>query len=75
MKTCSWSGGSWSQDGAATSRAGMWQGQPLPKIYQHVISSAVIKALGSRKAKGTGEHRVGGGKNISQTLSFSNKRR
>lgn len=51
--------------------AGMWQGQALPKIYWHVISSAVIKALGSRKAKGTGERK----KKISQALSFSNKRR
>lgn len=54
--------------------AGMWQGQPLPKIYWHVISSALVKALGSRKAKGTGEHRVGK-KKSSQALSFSNKRR
>lgn len=34
-------------------------GPTSPKIYQHIISSAVIKALGIRKVKGTGEHRVG----------------
>lgn len=49
--------------------AGMWQGQPLPKIYQHVISSAGIKALGSRKAKDTGEHRVGE-KKLTSALIF-----
>lgn len=62
METCSWWGGSWSQDGAFMSRGWHMAGPTSPKIYWHVISSAAIKALGSRKAKGTGEHRVGGKK-------------
>lgn len=41
-----------------------------PKIYWHAASSAVIKALGSRKAKGTGECREG---EISQILLLSTK--
>lgn len=71
METCSWSGGSWSQDGASTSRGWHVAGPTSPRIYWHVISSAVIKALGSRKAKGTGEHRVEGGKkNLTSPLIF-----
>lgn len=74
METCSWSGVRQSQDGASMSQGWHAAGATSPKTYWHVISSSVIKALGSRKAKGTGEHRVGG-KKISQALSFSNKRR
>lgn len=45
-------------------------GVTSPKIYWHAASSAVIKALGSRKAKGTGECREG---EISQILFTFNK--
>lgn len=54
METCLWLGGSWSQDGTSTSQGWHVAGPTSPKIYQHVISSAVIKALGCRKAKSTG---------------------
>lgn len=62
METCSRSGVRQSQDGASTSQGWHVAGATSPKTYWHVISSSVIKALGSRKAKGTGEHRVGGKK-------------
>lgn len=66
METCSWSGACQSQDGASMSRGWHVAGATSPKIYWHAIFS-VVKALGRRKAKGTGEHRVGE-KNLTSPL-------
>lgn len=70
METCSWSGRS--GDGAFPIPRWHVTGATSPKIYWHTILSAVIKALGSRKAKGTGEHGEG---EISQALSFSTQKK
>ena len=46
-------------------------GATSPKIYWHAVSSAVIKASGSRKAKGTGER--GEGRNLTSPFLFNTK--
>lgn len=46
-------------------------GVTSPKIYWHAVSSAVIKAWGSRKAKGAGE--CGEGRNLMSSLVFNTK--
>lgn len=47
------------------------RGVTSPKIYWHDVSSAVIKARGSRKAKGAGE--CGEGRNLTSSLVFNTK--